>query len=89
VRTRVGKGASTDVLVRSLTAQRGVLEPLVRQPILADLGIVDEAQLRAAFETVPLGANVDDGDLCSDLQATLMVEAWLQARSGRWPQGPS
>jgi len=88
VRTRVGKGGSTDVLTRSLLTQRALLEPLVREPILAELGIIDEVQFRTAFETAPL-KGVEDDELCSDVQTTLMVEAWLRIRSGRWPQGPS
>jgi asparagine synthase (glutamine-hydrolysing) len=49
VRSRVGKGGSTDLLVRSLTAQRNLLEPLVRAPILAELGVVDASKLGEAF----------------------------------------
>jgi len=88
VRTRVGKGAPMDVLVRSLTSQHALLEPLTREPILADLGVVDASRLRAAFAAAPTQV-YQDHDLCTDVQTTLMVEAWLQIRDGRWPQGPS
>jgi len=88
VRTRVGKGAPTDALVGSLTAQRSLLEPLVCDSILGHLGIVDDVQLRAAFHAAPLGG-YGDRDLCADVQMTLMVEAWLRIQSGRWPQGSS
>ena len=86
VRTRIGKGGSTDLIVRSLTAQRSLLEPLVRDPILADLGIIDAEKLRTAFETAPLEVRADY-DLCVDVHNTLTTEAWLRIRSGRWPQG--
>jgi asparagine synthase (glutamine-hydrolysing) len=88
VRTRVGKGASTDVLVRSLIAQRALLEPLTHNSILAELDLIDEVQFRAAFATAPLEA-YSGYELCGDIQATLMVEAWLRIRAGRWPQGLS
>jgi asparagine synthase (glutamine-hydrolysing) len=87
VRTRVGKGASTNVMVRSLTAQRPLLEPLFRNSILVELGVVEASKFRAAFDGALL-RGVNGRDLGSDLQSTLMVEAWLQMRSGRWPQGP-
>jgi asparagine synthase (glutamine-hydrolysing) len=88
VRARIGKGAPTDVLVRSLTVQRDLLASLVAKPILAELGVIDATQLRVAFEAAPQGG-YGDRDLCTDVQATLMAEAWLRIRSGRWPQGPS
>jgi asparagine synthase (glutamine-hydrolysing) len=50
VRARIGKGGSTDVLARSLTSQRQLLEPLLRDSLLAELGVVDASKLRAAFE---------------------------------------
>ncbi|MGH7720839.1 MAG: asparagine synthetase B family protein, partial [Gemmatimonadaceae bacterium] len=86
VRTRVGKGGPTDALVRSLIAQRAALEPLVQTPLLADLGVVDAPRLRAAFEAAPLSAD-GDRNLCINVQNTLMTEAWLRIRSGRWPPG--
>jgi asparagine synthetase B (glutamine-hydrolysing) len=88
VRTRIGKGGPTDALIRSLTNHRSSLEPLVRNPILAELGVVDEAELRRAFETAPIQKDVD-GTVSTNVQNTLMVEAWLRMRSGRWPRGSS
>lgn len=86
VRSRVGKGASNEVLAWSLSAQRPLLEPLVQEPILAELGVVDAPQLRAAFDSAPQRRH-SEGELHTSLQSTLMIEAWLQMRSGRWPQG--
>jgi asparagine synthase (glutamine-hydrolysing) len=86
VRTRIGKGSTSDILARSLARQREVLQPLVTSPILADLGIIDATQLRAAFDAAPLTADTGR-DLSTDVQSTLSVEAWLQIRAGRWPRG--
>lgn len=84
VRHRVGKGGPTDALVRSLSAQRQLLEPLADAPILSELGLVDPTQLRLAFTTAPHDSP-GGRNLSADVQRTLMTEAWLQIRSGRWP----
>jgi hypothetical protein len=84
----VGKGSTTDLLVRALVGQSKPLEPLLQAPILAGLGVVDAKQLRAAYETAPYAAQ-GDRNLAPDVQNTLMVEAWLRIRTGRWPPGPS
>jgi asparagine synthetase B (glutamine-hydrolysing) len=86
VRTRVGKGGPTDALLRSLANQRALLEPLVQQPILAELGVVDEGRLQHAFANAPVQKDTD-GSLAINVQNTLMVEAWLRMRAGRWKQG--
>jgi asparagine synthase (glutamine-hydrolysing) len=85
VRGRVGKASAGDVLAWSLATQRAHLEPLVKEPILADLGVVDGSKLRAAFDADPLPAHRADG-LHATLSSTLSVEAWLQLRAGRWPR---
>jgi len=84
VRTRVGKPGTADFLTWSLSAQRAHLAPLVREPILAQLGIVDSVRLRAAFDTALRDARFGTL-LCGPLFITLAVEAWLQIRSGGWP----
>jgi asparagine synthase (glutamine-hydrolysing) len=86
VRSRVGKGTQNERHAWSLTAQRPLLKPLVREPILADLGIVDGVKLRAAFHAAPRQAQ-RKGDPHAALQQVLAIEAWLQIRSGRWPRG--
>lgn len=86
VRTRVGKGSQNERHAWSLTAQRPLLEPLVRDPILAELGIVDGTAVRAAFDAAPQQAQ-RRGDPHAALQQVLAVEAWLQIRAGRWPGG--
>jgi asparagine synthase (glutamine-hydrolysing) len=82
VRTRVGKGRQAELYAWSLATQGPLLAPLLRNPILADLGVVDAAQLAAAFNSAPSRHSIRYGAV----QSTLIVEAWLQMRSGRWPR---
>jgi asparagine synthase (glutamine-hydrolysing) len=84
VRTRIGKGGVSSLLGWSLTTQRALLDPLLRDPILAQLGIIDAAKLRAAFDVAPGRAYRSD-HLQTLVQSTLLLEAWLQLRSDRWP----
>lgn len=84
VRSRIGKGSSAAVLAGALAAQRSLLAPLLHEPILADLGVVDATKLRAAFDLAPSRPHRDDY-LHLHLESTLILEAWLQIRSGRWP----
>jgi len=86
VRTRVGKGSLYGRLAWSLRAQRSLFEPLIRDPILADLGVVDAVKLRAAFAAA---RDAPDGrqKIHNAIQQTLVFEAWLQMRAGRWPRG--
>ena len=84
VRTRIGKGTPIELYASSLTTHRGLLEPLVGQPILADLGLIDAAKLRTAFYSAPQQPHRRE-DPHGAVQSTLAIEAWLQIRSGRWP----
>jgi asparagine synthase (glutamine-hydrolysing) len=86
IRTRAGKGAPTQVLVRSLSEHRDRLEMLTRHSMLAELGVVDENAFTSAVATAPIEAR-QDRDLSADVHLTLLVEAWLRIRSGRWPWG--
>jgi asparagine synthase (glutamine-hydrolysing) len=84
VLTRVGKPTTNDFLEWSLTAERERLAPLIRAPILADLGVVEPTKLLEAFDDVIHRARGAEA-LCGPLLNTLAVEAWLRIRSGRWP----
>ncbi len=86
VRTRVGKGTQTERYAWSLAHQRPLLEPLVRDSMLADLGIVDAGALRTAFDAASHQSARRD-ELHATLQGVLAIEAWLQMRAGRWPRG--
>jgi asparagine synthase (glutamine-hydrolysing) len=86
VRERVGKAHAMEVFAESLATQHRALEPLTREPILADLGVVDATKLRAAFDAAPRAPH-GALHLHTRLQGTLAFEAWLQLRSDRWPRG--
>jgi asparagine synthase (glutamine-hydrolysing) len=88
VRTRVGKGGPQGGLAWSLVRQKPLLEPLLRDQVLAELGVVDPVKLRASFEALP---HEPDGreKLHAAVHHTLAIEAWLQMRSGRWPASAS
>jgi asparagine synthase (glutamine-hydrolysing) len=86
VRQRVGKPGTGDVLAWSLATHRAQLAGLLREPMLAELGLVDAAKLRAAFDVAPF-RTLNGEDVHSTVHSTLTVEAWLQIRSGRWPCG--
>jgi asparagine synthase (glutamine-hydrolysing) len=86
VRTRIGKGSMSERYAWSLTAQRQLLAPLVEDPMLADLGVINPAGLRAAFDAAPHQPGRKD-EPHTALQGVLAIEAWLQMRAGRWPRG--
>ncbi|HSY82832.1 MAG TPA: asparagine synthase-related protein [Gemmatimonadaceae bacterium] len=86
VRTRIGKGGGGDSLARMFIDQAPFLRQLARDPILADLGLVDGRRLMAEVENASspqAWRDVDQGEVVR----TLAIEAWLQMRSGRWPRG--
>jgi asparagine synthase (glutamine-hydrolysing) len=85
VQTRVGKGSPSERYAWSLTALRTLLDPLVRESVLAELGVVDGAKLRAAYDSVPQQPH-DGNQRHVMVYTTLAIEAWLQVRSGRWPR---
>ena len=85
VRERIGKPGTAEVLGWSFATRRAHLAPLVREPILADMGLIDPVQLETAFDAT-LSCSRDPGVMYSPLAMTLAVEAWLQIRCGRWPR---
>jgi asparagine synthase (glutamine-hydrolysing) len=87
VRTRVGKGVMYGLMAWSVVRQRDRLEPLLNDPILAQLGVIDPAKLRAGFAAAQFERDRTQEYLYAGVQSTLAVEAWLRVRSGRWPGG--
>lgn len=85
VRTRVGKATMGELYAWSFINQRPLLAPLTENPILAELGIIDGAALRAVYEGAPSQPQ-RRGDPHGNLQHVLAIEAWLQIRDGRWPR---
>jgi asparagine synthase (glutamine-hydrolysing) len=86
VRSRVGKGVLYGLLSWSTISHRAYLEPLLRDPMLAELGIIDATQFRAAFTAAQYERD-RSVKISPNVQYTLAIEAWLQVRSGRWPAG--
>jgi asparagine synthase (glutamine-hydrolysing) len=86
VRTRVGKGSVYGLIAWSLGERQQLLEPLVQDPILAQLGVIDGRKLRASFAEAQHERN-NRQRLASAITNVLAIEAWLQLRSSRWPRG--
>jgi asparagine synthetase B (glutamine-hydrolysing) len=86
VRTRVGKPGTADYLGWTLLERQRHLAPLLDEPILADLGLVDPVSLRQTFNDT-LQHPAAGGHMLGPLLNTLAVEGWLQHRCGRWPRG--
>ena len=84
VLSRIGKSTLAGPFSWSLVNQRTLLEPLVTDPILAQLGIVDPSRLRAAFMAARSAPGRGE-KLGGAVHHTLGLEAWLRVRSGRWP----
>jgi asparagine synthase (glutamine-hydrolysing) len=80
VRERRGKGGIDGRIVWSLSKERSLLDRLVADSRLVELGCVDRAALASAL------AAARAGDIWSvgPLFATLALETWLAVRSGRW-----
>lgn len=88
IRTRVGKPETSDILAWCLKTQRATLTSLLQEPILADLGVLDGAELRVALDFA-LDRTGRGQYAHPEILSALAVEAWLQMRSGRWPRGGS
>jgi asparagine synthase (glutamine-hydrolysing) len=84
VRTRIGKGIMAGLVAWSMATQASLLETLVQNPILADLGIVDGKRLGEWFRAAQR-ERANREKLSAAVQYTLAIEAWLQMRAGRWP----
>lgn len=84
VRCRVGKGTLAGPSARSLVNRRALLERLIDDPMLGQLGIIDPPRLRAVFAQLQAAPRQSER-LRSAVQHTLGIEAWLRVRSGWWP----
>ena len=84
VRCRVGKGTLAGPSARSLVKQRNLLERLIDDSMLGQLGIIDPSRLHAVFTRLHCAPRQNER-LRSAVQHTLGIEAWLRVRSGWWP----
>lgn len=85
IRSRIGKGSIAGPSAWALSHNRTLVEQLLDDPITAQMGIVDPARLRHAFEAAPSEGNRRE-ELFAAIQNTLGIEAWLRTRSGRWSE---
>jgi asparagine synthase (glutamine-hydrolysing) len=83
VRTRVGKGSGQGLVCRSLLHDRLLVDRLLHDPILEQLGCVDGARLREAVTAVESDHRATSW-LSVRAHIALDVELWLQLRAGRW-----
>jgi asparagine synthase (glutamine-hydrolysing) len=85
VRRRTGKGTIDTRIVWSLQRERHRIDELLRDPILAQLGCVDVAQLRRTVESARRGTERN----LVFLMCALSLETWLSVRAGRWTASAS
>jgi asparagine synthase (glutamine-hydrolysing) len=86
VKARVGKGTYNGAASWSLATQQQALQPILQHSILAELGIMDAKKLQSAFVEAQ---HEHEGEqaVSGSVYYTVALEAWLQARSGRWSCG--
>lgn len=83
VRTRVGKPTTGEVLGWSLATQYKSLQPLLEEPLVAALGLVNPTKLRTAFHAAV--SSSADNSLHAPVMAVLATEMWLRLRCGQSP----
>jgi asparagine synthase (glutamine-hydrolysing) len=79
IRTRQSKGGIDARILWSLQRENGFLRTLLQEPILADLGVLDGAELRSAVAEARNGIKHN----VVMLMSALSLETWLAVRSGR------
>ncbi len=79
IRTRHGKGGIGARILWSLKQEAGTIQSLLRQPLLAELGLIDVQHLRAAVEEASNGAKHH----LVMLMSALSLETWLAVRNGQ------
>lgn len=82
VRTRPGKGGVGARMLWALNHERRLIEQMLRDPLLAQMGYVDPARLRTAYDEARTGKR----QLTVPLFITLGLETWLSIEHGRWPR---
>jgi asparagine synthase (glutamine-hydrolysing) len=79
IRTRQGKGGIGARILWSLNQEADTIQALLRQPLLADLGLIDVSHLRAAVDEARHGAKHH----LVMLMSALSLETWLAVRNGQ------
>ena len=81
VRTRLGKGGVNTRMLWALSHEHGLLERILRDPALAQMGYVDANNLRESYAAALRG----EQGLTVTLYNTLALESWILIETGRWP----
>ncbi|MEX2284763.1 MAG: asparagine synthase-related protein [Gemmatimonadota bacterium] len=79
IRTRQGKGGIGARILWSLNREADTIQSLLRQPLLAELGLIDVQHLRAAVDEARNGARHH----LVMLMSALSLETWLAVRNGQ------
>lgn len=82
VRARLGKGGVNARMLWALNHEARLIESMLRDPVLAQMGYVDAASLRSAYA----GARTGTQHLTVPLFNTLALETWILIETGRWPR---
>jgi asparagine synthase (glutamine-hydrolysing) len=83
VRTRVGKSGLDGLHAWSVAHEHERMGRMLRDPMLAQLGVIDRAALSRVLDDVRSGRASHEA-WRDGINSTLEVEMWLQLRSGRW-----
>jgi asparagine synthase (glutamine-hydrolysing) len=78
VRTRVDKGSVDKWVIQSLAQEWPRLEPVVRSPVLAELGFVDAAELHRSIHLFSYGR----AERTALLSAIITLEVWVRSVLG-------
>lgn len=81
VRTRLGKGGVDTRMLGALNHECVLIESMLQNPVLAQMGYVDGARLRHAYDEARTGKQ----RLTVPLYNTLALETWILIEIGRWP----
>ena len=82
VRTRASKGLIDARILWSLNRERGRIDRLLHDPLLAQMGCIDPEALRRDVDAARRGEPVR----LVMLMSVLSLETWLAVRNGRWSE---
>jgi asparagine synthase (glutamine-hydrolysing) len=82
VRNRSQKGGMDARVLWTLEHERGLIDALLRDPLLAQVGCLNVAELRKTVEHARRGVHHNTVHVLS----VLALESWLRARAREWPQ---
>lgn len=81
IRTRTHKGGIDAGILSTLESKRPLIDALLTDPLVAQLGCINMAEFRKTVELARQGEWRNTVHLLS----VLALESWLRARNGAWP----